>query len=157
MPVGVAPVVGALRGEPVVDGLDEPGVVGEVGDLSAVLKGRVHDVDVVGSVRERLQARHVGAVDAGRVGEVAALETLGFLAEVVADEGDLVAIRRVPDDDLLHTAGISVLEDVDRAFQVERHHLGAALGDLSLAASVSRLLGTAGRDQQEGDDGERAQ
>jgi hypothetical protein len=80
------------------------------------------------------QAGHLPPVNVGRIGEVTAVKLVRLLLEVGLNQGDLLAIRGIFCPDRLQTAVIQRLEDMHGLFEIEGHHLGAALLYLGLTS-----------------------
>jgi len=96
------------------------------------------------------QTRHVGAVQRGRVGIVTALECRGFVPEVPLYQLDLIAGRRVLDDDAQHAARLGHAENMRAARQIEWHDLRAHVVDVFLPALPKRRRTADGK--QDGED-----
>lgn len=153
----MAAVVAPLRRKPLMDRLDKRRVRRRVEDLPTFRYLLEAHRDTAGPFRKFAQARHVFAVDAGRIPVITQRKTNSLLTEVGPDERDLLPIRRVFRDDLLEASVGPVLENMHRPLQIEGHHLGASrrnlrltLGGVRIAVAMQRVVRTGlagGRDE----------
>ena len=107
-----APCSDSLRAEPAVDRGQQTPVAGLEGDLRAVRQRLVRNADPSGAGLQFFQARHVGAMQGGRIAIVAAPEGFGFVPEMLLDHRHLVLRRRVLDQYALLAAGFRHAKDM---------------------------------------------
>jgi len=132
-------VVAALRRKPMMDRLHERRVRRRVVDLPTLRNLLEAHLDTAGPFHEFAQARHVFAVNVGRIPVITQRKTIGLLTEMGPDERDLLPIRRVFRDDLLEASVGPVLENMRRPLQIEGHHLGASRRNIRLTFGGVRI------------------
>jgi len=140
-------MLGQLRAEPAVDRRDQPDVLGLEADLRADGQRPVGNLDALRARLEFRQTGHLWAVQTCRVCEFSLLERGCFHHQMVLDQPYLPGVNHIAaHHHLLDASVFGHLKDVQRAGEVERHHL--------MTVSVDVLLrGLGPSDEQERDQG----
>src|SRR6266508_3279416 len=134
----VVAVIQELRAKPLMQGRDQPWVVGGIGQLRAIPKSCVFNRDPGRPCFEVVEARHLLAVQARRIGEIAGTKLHGLTLQVLLNECDLRGVAGVFRDDLLHATGLGHSKDMRCFIQVEGHNVRAHLVDTRLPAGCSQ-------------------
>ena len=128
----VRAVIRELCVEPFVQRSNEIVICRPVRDLPAAVDVAIGNLEATDAPGELIESRHAGAVDRGRVVEIAGGELPGYLGQVFTNRPDLISIDRVERDHGLHSPVFGLDERVTCPVQVERHDPGARLPNLGL-------------------------
>jgi len=137
-------MIRTLRSKPRMNCRYHGRIATRVSEAAASRQFPVADVQLVAGGGERLQARHILAVDFRRIRKIAAAELRGFMRKVQADKLNLPLVTEIVRRYSFHAPSRCIVEVMRCQGKVERHDLGSLTGDIVLAGRADVVLCKAG-------------